>query len=108
MPIYEYRCETCGHELEKIQRFSDLPLTDCPSCGKASLKKLMSAAAFQLKGEGWYVTDFKNPKKDKTPAATSAETTEKTATAPAAAEASSDPKSSTETKDTKKAVTTVE
>lgn len=60
MPIYEYQCEECGHNLEAIQKFSDAPLTECPSCGKESLKKLVSAAAFKLKGGGWYETDFKN------------------------------------------------
>jgi putative FmdB family regulatory protein len=59
MPIYEYRCNACGHELEKIQRMSDEPLTDCPDCGKAELRRLVSAAAFRLKGGGWYETDFK-------------------------------------------------
>jgi putative FmdB family regulatory protein len=108
MPIYEYRCENCDHELEKIQKFSDAPLTDCPKCGKADLKKLMSAAAFQLKGEGWYVTDFKNPKKDKAAVTPSTETTEKTVTTSVASEVSADSKSSTEAKDTKKAVTAAE
>lgn len=60
MPIYEYRCEKCGHTLEAIQKMSDVPLKDCPECGKAALIKLMSAAGFQLKGTGWYQTDFKN------------------------------------------------
>jgi putative FmdB family regulatory protein len=64
MPIYEYRCEACGHELEAIQKFSDAPLTDCPTCGKNALKKLISAAGFQLKGSGWYQTDFKGKKTD--------------------------------------------
>ena len=59
MPIYEYRCLSCGHELEKLQRMSDAPLTDCPECSKSALKKLVSAAAFRLKGAGWYETDFK-------------------------------------------------
>jgi putative FmdB family regulatory protein len=59
MPIYEYRCTACGHELEKLQKISDPPLTDCPACGQASLTKLVSAAAFRLKGGGWYETDFK-------------------------------------------------
>ncbi len=59
MPIYEYRCEDCGHELEAIQKMSDAPRVDCPSCGEASLKKLISAAGFRLKGSGWYETDFK-------------------------------------------------
>jgi putative FmdB family regulatory protein len=60
MPIYEYRCAACGHELEALQRFSDAPLVTCPACGKPNLTKLLSAAGFQLKGSGWYATDFKN------------------------------------------------
>jgi len=60
MPIYEYRCQSCGHELEAIQKISDNPLTDCPKCGKNSLEKVISSTQFQLKGTGWYVTDFKN------------------------------------------------
>ena len=59
MPIYEYQCVACGHELEKIQRMSDEPLTDCPNCGKDELRRLVSAAGFRLKGGGWYETDFK-------------------------------------------------
>jgi len=59
MPIYEYQCQSCGHELEKIQRMSDEPLSDCPSCEKPALKRLVSAAGFRLKGGGWYETDFK-------------------------------------------------
>ena len=59
MPIYEYRCSACGHELEKIQRMSDEPLTDCPDCGAAELRRLVSAPGFRLKGGGWYETDFK-------------------------------------------------
>ena len=59
MPIYEYRCDACGHELESLQKMSDAPLTDCPSCGEPRLKKMVSAAGFRLKGGGWYETDFK-------------------------------------------------
>jgi putative FmdB family regulatory protein len=59
MPIYEYRCNACGHELEKIQRMSDAPLVDCPDCGQAKLRRLVSAPGFRLKGGGWYETDFK-------------------------------------------------
>jgi putative FmdB family regulatory protein len=65
MPIYEYRCESCGHELEKMQKLSDAPLTECPACGKHTLKKLISAAGFRLKGSGWYETDFKKGDKKK-------------------------------------------
>ena len=60
MPIYEYRCSACGHELEALQKLRDAPLTECPSCGKAELRKQVSAAGFQLKGSGWYVTDFRD------------------------------------------------
>ena len=59
MPIYEYQCEACGHKLEKLQKISDEPLTICPSCSAPRLTKLVSAAAFRLKGGGWYETDFK-------------------------------------------------
>jgi putative FmdB family regulatory protein len=59
MPIYEYRCEACGHELERMQKISEPPLTDCPACGQPALRKQISAAAFRLKGGGWYETDFK-------------------------------------------------
>jgi len=60
MPIYEYRCDACGHKLEALQKLSDSPLTECPACGKSRLSKLVSAAGFQLKGSGWYATDFRN------------------------------------------------
>ena len=59
MPIYEYRCGSCGHQQEFLQKVNDAPLTTCPQCGKPSLSKLLSAAGFQLKGSGWYATDFK-------------------------------------------------
>ncbi len=61
MPIYEYQCKACGHTFDTIQSFSEEPLTDCPICKEPTLKKLVSASAFHLKGSGWYVTDFKNP-----------------------------------------------
>lgn len=60
MPIYEYRCQACGHELEALQKMSDAALADCPACGKPELKKLISAGGFQLKGSGWYATDFRD------------------------------------------------
>ncbi len=60
MPIYEYQCQACGHELEKLQKISDNPLKDCPECGKSKLQKLVSAAGFRLSGSGWYETDFKS------------------------------------------------
>ncbi|MGH8400114.1 MAG: FmdB family zinc ribbon protein [Gammaproteobacteria bacterium] len=60
MPIYEYQCEACGHQLEALQKLSEEPLRDCPACGKPALTKLISAAGFRLKGGGWYETDFKS------------------------------------------------
>ena len=59
MPIYEYQCEKCGHQLEALHKISDSPLVNCPACQGAGLRKLVSAASFRLKGGGWYETDFK-------------------------------------------------
>jgi len=59
MPIYEYRCAECGHQEEHLQKVSERPLSKCPACGKKTYKKQLSAAGFQLKGSGWYATDFK-------------------------------------------------
>ncbi len=81
MPIYEYRCGSCGHQQEFLQKVSAAPLTTCPQCGNPSLAKLLSAAGFQLKGSGWYATDFKSsgskpaakPGDDAKPAAKSGE-----------------------------------
>jgi putative FmdB family regulatory protein len=70
MPIYEYRCERCGHQQEFLQKVSDAPLTVCTKCGEPSFSKMVTAAGFQLKGSGWYATDFKNSGK---PAAKSSE-----------------------------------
>ena len=72
MPIYEYRCDSCGSQKEHLQKMSDPQLTTCPECGQNSYTKLLSAAGFQLKGNGWYATDFKGgrksaPKADSTP-----------------------------------------
>ena len=60
MPIYEYKCAECGHTLEVLQKLTAPPPIDCPSCGKAALAKQVTAAGFQLKGSGWYVTDFRD------------------------------------------------
>ncbi len=68
MPIYEYRCDACGNEHEAIRKFSDAPLTTCPACGKETLVKKVSAAGFQLKGSGWYQTDFRGGNKPAAPA----------------------------------------
>jgi putative FmdB family regulatory protein len=60
MPIYEYRCASCGFQKEYLQKVTDPVLTRCPECGKETFAKMLSAAGFQLKGSGWYATDFKN------------------------------------------------
>jgi putative FmdB family regulatory protein len=59
MPIYAYKCGSCGHAKDVLQKIADAPLTDCPACGKATFSKQLTAAGFQLKGSGWYATDFK-------------------------------------------------
>jgi len=63
MPIYEYQCSACGHQMEVLQKVSDAPLRKCPECGKPKLQKLISAPSFRLKGGGWYETDFKSGNK---------------------------------------------
>ncbi len=59
MPIYAYKCESCGHAKDVLQKISDAPLSECPACGKPTFHKQVTAAGFQLKGSGWYVTDFR-------------------------------------------------
>jgi putative FmdB family regulatory protein len=61
MPIYAYRCASCGHTKDVLRKLSDPPLADCPACGQPRFEKQVTAAGFQLKGSGWYVTDFRNP-----------------------------------------------
>lgn len=68
MPIYEYRCDACGFQKEHLQKMSDPQLSICPECGKDSYSKMLSAAGFQLKGNGWYATDFKGGNKPATKA----------------------------------------
>lgn len=63
MPIYEYRCSDCGTQKEFLQKLSDAPIANCPACGSSKFAKMLSAAGFQLKGSGWYATDFKGGKK---------------------------------------------
>jgi putative FmdB family regulatory protein len=58
MPLYEYECEACGHRFEKIQKFSDAPVEECPNCGQKKIHKLVSSPAIQFKGTGWYITDY--------------------------------------------------
>jgi putative FmdB family regulatory protein len=75
MPIYAYKCESCGHSKDVLQKMSDAPLTDCPQCGAATFKKQLTAAGFQLKGSGWYVTDFRGGDQAKGTESASAEKT---------------------------------
>ena len=86
MPIYEYRCSACAHQEEHLQKVSERPLTKCPACGKKTYKKLLSAAGFQLKGSGWYATDFKStgkmPAEKKADAKAETKTEAKTETKP--------------------------
>jgi putative FmdB family regulatory protein len=75
MPIYEYECRACGHHLDSLQKINEAPLTDCPACQKPALTKMISASSFQLKGTGWYETDFKTkPKTDATSSNSSSST----------------------------------
>lgn len=95
MPIYEYQCQACSEKLEALQKISDAPLVECPNCGEQSLRKLVSAAAFRLKGGGWYETDFKTGDKKniagaadgKSPNAGESKATGATDSKPAATEA---------------------
>jgi putative FmdB family regulatory protein len=97
MPIYEYRCGKCGQEHEVLQKASEPPLRKCPACGKPALKKLLSAAGFQLKGSGWYATDFKGG--GKKPAEKKEKTEEKKTEAKTETKADAKPASSTATTD---------
>jgi len=98
MPIYEYRCGECGQDHEVLQKVSEPPLTECPACGKPALKKQLSAAGFQLKGSGWYATDFKGSAKKpaektaeaKTEAKTEVKTETKTESKPASTSTTTD------------------
>ncbi|HEV3426756.1 MAG TPA: FmdB family zinc ribbon protein [Paraburkholderia sp.] len=72
MPIYAYRCESCGFDKDCLQKISDAPLTQCPSCGADAFRKQVTAAGFQLKGSGWYVTDFRGGNNGASGAATTA------------------------------------
>jgi putative FmdB family regulatory protein len=67
MPIYEYRCESCGQQKEHLQKMSDPQIANCPACGSENYSKQLSAAGFQLKGSGWYATDFKGGNKPASP-----------------------------------------
>ena len=98
MPIYAYQCQGCGHKLEKIQRISDAPLTDCPQCNQASLKKQITAASFKLTGTGWYETDFKNKSTDKSKSGENSGSESKTSNTTADSKKSDTAKTKTESK----------
>ncbi|NNG23894.1 FmdB family zinc ribbon protein [Telluria aromaticivorans] len=95
MPIYAYRCDECGFTKDALQKISDPVLTVCPSCGKDAFKKQVTAAGFQLKGSGWYVTDFRGGNAPATGAATGAAAGAASTTAPAASSEGSSAGSST-------------
>jgi putative FmdB family regulatory protein len=99
MPIYEYQCAACGHQLEAMQKMSEEPLKDCPECHKPALSKLVSAAGFQLKGTGWYVTDYSA--KGKAKSASEAGNKEQTATGTDSKPSETKTSASTTTTDTK-------
>ncbi|WP_261527845.1 FmdB family zinc ribbon protein [Burkholderia multivorans] len=85
MPIYAYRCEACGFAKDVLQKMSDAPLSQCPECGKDAFRKQVTAAGFQLKGSGWYVTDFRGGSGGASAPATAASSGDAAPTAPAAA-----------------------
>ncbi|OSZ62925.1 FmdB family zinc ribbon protein [Hydrogenophaga sp. IBVHS2] len=92
MPIYAYKCESCGHAKDVLQKISDQPLNDCPSCGQPTFRKQLTAAGFQLKGSGWYVTDFRGGNNGATGApAPATDSAAAAAPAPAAAPAAASP-----------------
>ena len=94
MPIYEYQCESCGHQFDTIQKFSDDPLKDCPECDVAALKKMVSAPSFRLKGSGWYETDFKDKKSSNAKSGDSSSSSSSSSTSSDSASSSSDSSSS--------------
>lgn len=100
MPIYEYRCAACGHQEEFLQKVSDPVLTQCPACSKPQFQKQLSAAGFQLKGSGWYATDFKSKPAEKKADAKSETKTE------AKSETKSETKTETKTDEKPKTATT--
>ncbi|MFN3888712.1 MAG: FmdB family zinc ribbon protein [Aquabacterium sp.] len=97
MPIYAYRCESCGHAKDVLQKMSDPVLTTCPSCGAETFQKQLTAAGFQLKGSGWYVTDFRGGSGGTSAPATAASASAAASASPAAASAESSSSSSSDT-----------
>jgi putative FmdB family regulatory protein len=97
MPIYAYRCDECGFAKDVLQKMSDPVLTECPSCGKSAFKKQLTAAGFQLKGTGWYATDFRGGTAPSTGTATGPAEPAAPAAAPAAATPAAAPAAKTST-----------
>ena len=100
MPLYEYECSACGHRFERIQKFSDPPVEECPTCGKKSVQTLMSSPAIQFKGSGWYITDYARGSTESGKAKESGESKEskETKAAGESKESSNDSKQSKESK----------
>ncbi len=94
MPIYEYQCQACGHQLEALQKISDAPLAQCPACDESGLQKTVSATSFQLKGSGWYQSDFKGGAKKPAETGQPASSAEPQTKAPSSSEAVSQSKES--------------
>ncbi len=84
MPIYDFQCTSCGHKLELLRKISEPSTTTCPNCQQETFSKMLSAPSFQLSGSGWYATDFKDKKDNKSPSKESAESTTTKPDAPAA------------------------
>jgi putative FmdB family regulatory protein len=111
MPMYEYECTACGHRFERIRKFSDPPIEECPSCGESKVQKLMSSPAIQFKGTGWYITDY--AKKSGTGTDTKSggstdgkESKDKDSNASSESKESSESKGSKESKDSKESKST--
>ena len=104
MPIYEYKCSACGHQDDHLQKISEKPLTKCPACGKKKYEKQLTAAGFQLKGSGWYASDFKGGKKteEAKPEAKADAKTETTSETKAETKTEAKTETKTETKPEKK------
>ena len=96
MPLYEYRCDACGHRFEQIQKFSDPPVDVCPSCGERKVQKLLSSPAIQFKGSGWYITDYARKGGEKTETASKPAETGKTDSKDASSESKSTTAGSTD------------
>jgi|SRR6478735_566223 len=102
MPIYEYRCGSCSHELDALQKISDSPLRKCPECGKLTLRRLISAPVFRLKGGGWYETDFKGGDKKRNLVETSSSESSESSKSADSAKSDTAAKADTATKETSK------